>query len=97
MTSAEILQVINLIVRYVTPYNCLKKPLLTLKQRIIKKGMVGPVLLLSEFCFISELLDKIRFYFPIMKDLFYHPKISTAGCAREIEGGQTAGTSNCTV
>ena len=47
--------------------------------------MVGPVLLLSEFCLISELLDKIRSYFPTMKDLLYLTQISLAGRAQEIE------------
>ena len=47
--------------------------------------MVGPILLLSEFCLISELLDKTCSYFPAMKGLFYLTQISLGGHAQEIE------------
>ena len=86
MISSQVLQIINLVIRYVTPHNYLKKlwPQY-LKQRIIKKGMVGPILLLPEFCLLSDLSDQIRSYFPVMKDQFYHTQISSAGRAQEIE------------
>ena len=71
--------------RYETPLNDLKKPLLALKQKIIKKGMVGPILLLPEFYLISGLLDEIRPYLPIIKDLSQHTQISSTGRAQELE------------
>ena len=47
--------------------------------------MVGPVFVLSEFCLISELFNKIRPYFPTMKYLLYLTQISLAVRAQEIE------------
>ena len=51
----------------------------------MKKGMVGRILLLPEFCCISDLSEKICSYFPITKDLFYHTQINSAGCAQQIQ------------
>ena len=87
MTSSEILQIINFLIRtwhhiIIWRNHCWPQPL---KERIIKKGMVESVLLLSEFCLIWELLNKMHSYFPTMKDLFYLTQISSAGRAQEIE------------
>ena len=70
------------------PLNYLKKNhcwLQYLRQRIVKKGMVGRILLLPEFCRISDLSEKICSYFPITKDLFCHTQINSAGCGQQIQ------------
>ena len=47
--------------------------------------MVGPILLLPEFYLITGLLDEIRPYLPIIKDLSQHTQISSTRRAQELE------------